>query len=54
MFAAANAIDGALDGSGRVREIPFLGRRFNDQLRELSLQAVAAQQWRETHAAKSA
>ena len=41
VFAAANAIEGALDGSGLVREIPFLGRRFNDQLRELSLQAVA-------------
>lgn len=41
VFARADALEGALPGSGRIDGVPFLGRRLDDPYRKLALETVA-------------
>lgn len=41
VFAAADALEGALPANGQVRGVPFLGRRFDDAFRAAALAQVA-------------
>lgn len=41
VFNIAAQLEGALPVGGRVAGVPFLGRRFNDQLRQVTLDAAA-------------